>query len=288
MTVTATQHRGQVRRSGARRGRAYLRSFIGVLITVSFLFPILVAVSASFQTNAELFSTRPNLLPATPTLENYQTALSTQAGPLLTSLQLGLYAALVCLTIAVPAAYALALFRWRGTGAVVLVLLITQMVPTVVMATPLFLLFNDLGLLNSLVGLVIADSALGVPFAVIVLRAFMGGIPVELREAALIDGAGDFRILWSVYMPVARTGIIAVGIFVFLFAWGDFIFGVTLNPGGQVRPLTVSIYQFFQAYRVDWAGVMATAVLATLPGVVLLIAAQRYIAAGLSSGSVKE
>lgn len=287
MTVTATQHRGQVRRSGAWRGWVWLRSFIGVLITVSFLFPILVAVSASLQTNAELFSTRPNLLPAAPTLENFQIALLTQSGPLLTSLQVGLYGAVVCLIVAIPAAYALAMFRWRWTGAVILVLLITQMVPSVVMATPLFLVFNQLGLLNSLAGLVIADSALGLPFAVIVLRAFMGEVPRELREAAQLDGAGDFRTLWSVYLPVARTGIIAVGIFVFLFAWGDFIFAVSLNPGGGVTPLTVSIYQFFQSYQVDWAAVMATAVLATLPGVILMLAAQRYIAAGLSSGSVK-
>jgi multiple sugar transport system permease protein len=270
-----------------RSWKEYAKLAGGLAITLVYLSPFLVAISASLQTEAQLVAARPRFIPPTPMLDNYVTAFQTQLGPMLTSLRIGLLSALLCLSIAVPAAYALALFRWWWTGAVILVLLILQMTPGVTIVTPIFLLFNQLGLLNTLTGLVLANATGGVPFAILVLRAFMGTVPHDLREAALVDGASDFRILRSIYVPVARTGVIAVGIFTFLFAWADFLLALALNPSGEIVPLTIAIYDYFDVYTVDWPGVMATAVIATLPGLILLVAAQRYIAAGLSAGSVK-
>jgi multiple sugar transport system permease protein len=261
---------------------------VALLITVTFLFPLLWAFSASFQTTRQLYDLRPHVFPPTPTLVNYRAAVASQLAPLGTSVLVGVLATIACLLIAVPAAYALSTFRWRWAGLLVLALLVAQMVPAVMVTTPLYLFFNHLGLLNSVTGLVIADSAAGVPFAILVLRAFLADIPIEMREAALVDGASEVRTLLLVILPVARTGVIAVAVFCFLFAWGDFLNAVTLNTNGTLKPLSLSLYNFFGTYRVDWGAVMATAVLALLPGALLLVGAQKYIAAGLTAGGVKE
>ena len=263
------------------------KSVLALAITLTFLFPLLWAFSASFQTTRELYEPSPSLLPPHPTLENYARAFQDQIGPLSTSLVVAVLSTVLCLLIAVPAAYALSSFGWRWTGLVILALLVTQMVPSVMVTTPLYLLFSKLGLLNSITGLVLADSAAGVPFAILVLRAFIADIPGELREAALIDGAGEMRVLRSVILPVARSGVVAVSIFCFLFAWGDFLNALTLNTNDTVRPLSLSLYQYFGQYLVDWGAVMATAMIAVAPGAVLLLVTQRYIAAGLTAGSVK-
>lgn len=266
---------------------AYGKTVIGLVITLIILFPILWIISASFQTTRELFDITPHLLPPTPTLANYREAIHSQLGPLETSVIVASLTAVVSLVVAVPAAYALAAFSWRWTALIVFVVLVTQMIPSVMVATPLYLLFNKLHLLNTYYGLVLADSSMGIPFAVLLLRAFFGDIPPEMREAALVDGAGELRTLLFVILPVARTAIISAGVFCFLFAWGDFLYALTLNTNGTVTPLSLSIYGFFDFPIVNWGGLMAAAVMAIVPGAVLLVLAQRYIAAGLTAGAVK-
>jgi multiple sugar transport system permease protein len=196
--------------------------------------------------------------------------------------------ALLSVAIAVPAAYALAAFRLRITGLALFLLLVTQIVPTVMLATPLYLTFSHLGLLNSIPGLVIADSSAGVPFAILVLTAFLSDFPKELREAAFIDGAGEVRTLVSVVLPPSRTALISAGLFSFLFAWADFLWAVTLNTNGAVVPLTLSIYEFIGNHQVNWGAVMATGTIAIIPALILLVVAQRYVSAGLTSGAVKD
>jgi multiple sugar transport system permease protein len=266
---------------------AYGKTLLGLAITAVVLFPILWIISASFQTTRQLSDITPHVLPPTPTLVNYREVLQTQLGPLETSLIVATLTAALSLVIAVPAAYALAAFSWRWTALVVFVVLVTQMIPSVMIATPLYLLFNKLHLLNTYSGLVLADSSMGIPFAVLLLRAFFGDVPAELREASLVDGAGEFRTLLFVMLPLARTAIISAGVFCFLFAWGDFLYALTLNTNGTVTPLSLSIYGFFDFPIVNWGGLMAAAVLAIVPGAVLLVLAQRYIAAGLTAGAVK-
>jgi multiple sugar transport system permease protein len=161
------------------------------------------------------------------------------------------------------------------------------MIPNVMIATPLYLLFNKIGLLNSLPGLVLADCSLGVPFAVLVLRAYFADIPRELREAALMDGAGEWMVLIAITVPIARNAIISAGVFCFLFAWSDFLYALTLNTDGSFTPLSLAVFNFYQN-RIGWGGLMATATLAILPSALLLVLAQRYISAGLTAGAVKE
>jgi multiple sugar transport system permease protein len=263
------------------------KTAIAVVIAVGLLFPIIWTVFASFRTTSEFYAPVQTLLPQHWTLANYAQVVN-QLGPLTTSVVVALLAAVVAVVFAVPAAYALAAFEWRIKGLALFIILVTQIVPTVMLATPLYLTFSKMGLLNSIPGLVIADASAGLPFAILVLTAFMGDFPKELREAAFIDGAGEWRTLWSVVLPPSRAALISAALFSFLFAWGDFLWAVTLNTNGNVVPLTLSIFQFVGNHQANWGAIMATGVIAIIPGLILLVVAQRYVSAGLTAGAIKD
>ena len=191
------------------------------------------------------------------------------------------------LVIATPAAYALAKFKFRAIGVIMLALVISQMIPGIVIANALYTAYNDLGLLNTIPGLVLADSSTSIPFAILILRAFMVSLPTDLVEAARVDGAGQFRAFWSIVVPISKNSIITAGLFSFLFAWSDFLFALTLTTGSSIKPVTLGIYSYLGAQIQSWGPVMATAVLASIPAIILLIFAQRYIAAGALGGALK-
>ncbi|WP_158600651.1 carbohydrate ABC transporter permease [Tessaracoccus antarcticus] len=260
---------------------------VGIAILAVLLFPLAWVVLSSFQPTSDFYKPNPTLIPRTFTLENYAN-ISAQFGPLATSLLIAVLSAALSLVIGIPAAYALAVFRWRRIAVAMFLILITQVVPTVMIATPVFLIFSKIGLLNSIPGLVIANSSAGVPFTVLVLTPFIAGIPASLREAAYLDGAGEWRTLLSVIIPTTRSAIIAAGLFSFLFAWGDFLWAVTLNTNGTITPLSLSLFKFIAYDYVEWGGIMATATIALIPATILLIASQRYISLGLTAGAVKD
>jgi multiple sugar transport system permease protein len=226
-------------------------------------------------------------LPLHPSFHGYSVALSQQGRNLVTSLIVALGSVVFSLLVATPAAYALAHFKIRGATVVLFGILISQMVPGIVVANALYSAYNDLGLLNSIPGLILADSTAGIPFAILIVRAFMGNIPVSVIEAARVDGAGPVRAFRSIVLPMSRNALITAGLFTFLFTWGDFLFALTLTTTENVRPVTLGLFQYIGTYVNDWSSVMATAVLACIPAVVLLLVAQRYVAAGTTGGAVK-
>lgn len=264
------------------------RTAVGVVIVVVLLFPLYWMVNASFQPSGALLKASPDWFPWQGTLSGYREALSGETGHLVTSLIVALGAVVFSLLVAMPAAYALAQLRLRGRLPIVFVLLIVQMVPGIVMANALYTIFSKLGLVDNYLGLILADSTATVPFAILVLRAFMVGIPRELSEAARVDGAGYWRTFGSIIVPVSRNAMVTAGLFSFLFAWADFLFAVTLTTGSSIEPITVGIYRFVGNQTADWNGIMATAVLASVPAAVLLVIAQRYVVAGVTGGAIKE
>ncbi|MFG3658653.1 carbohydrate ABC transporter permease [Streptomyces sp. NPDC047706] len=267
------------------RLRSAWNTTAALLILALLLFPVYWMLNTALQPESSIAATR--WLPTSPSLENFDTALRTQGGSLLTSLAVALGAVLVCLALAAPAAYGLAQFGLRGGQGIVFTTLITQMVPGIVVANAMYSAYAELGLVNSYLGLVLADASLGLPFAIVLLRAFMVSIPTEVVEAAMVDGANRFTAFLRIVLPMSRNALITAGLFTFLFAWSDFIFALTLNTTDDVKPITLGIYQFVGAHVSDWGAVMATAVLSAVPAAVLLVVAQKYIAAGITGGSVK-
>ncbi|MDH2443801.1 carbohydrate ABC transporter permease [Amnibacterium sp. CER49] len=266
-------------------GRSLLMSALGVLFLALMIFPVYWMVNSSLQGAQGAASM--TWFPTSPTFDGYIAAFQQQSQNFLTSMIVSLGSVIVTLVFATPAAYGLARFRMRGTGAFLLVLLVTQMIPTIVIANALYTLFNDVGLLNSYLGLILADAAAQIPFSILLMRAFMESIPSSLVEAALVDGANNFRAFISIVVPISRNAIVTAALFTFLGAWGDFLIALTLTSTTAVRPITLGIYNYIGSNVTNWGPVMATAVLASLPAAVLLVIAQRYIAAGALGGAVK-
>ena len=269
----------------ARRARSTRDSVIGVILLVIMLFPVYWMVNLSVQSSGSNLAT--GLFPTEIHLDGYRAALADQSRNLATSMIVSISSVALTLAIAVPAAYALAQFRLRGLNVILLILAVTQMIPGIVVANSLYGAYNDLGLLNTIVGLVAADASHSIPFAILLIRTAMQGVPPAVLEAARLDGAGLFRTFRSIAVPLARNGIITASLFSFLFTWGDFLFALTLTTTDDLRPVTLGIYTYLGADQTDWSAVMATSVLASLPAIVLLLVAQRFIAAGASGGAVK-
>ena len=287
--------------SRLERSRALrlLCTLAATVALVAVLFPVYAIIVGSFESTETLFSGTFYWLPHAATLDNYRTVLGgasaatqetvsgSQTGNILTSLLVGLGTALLALVVAVPAAYALSKYRMRVTVVVVSALLVAQIVPSIVLATSLFIVFHWIHLVNSYPGLILADGTYAIPFAILVLRAFFFSLPNELIDAARVDGASEWKTFRLVVVPLARSAVITVAVFAFLAGWGDFIFALTMLNGAGIQPVTLGIYNYLGNYSTDWGAVMASAVIALVPAGILLVVAQRYIASGLTAGSVK-
>jgi multiple sugar transport system permease protein len=272
----------------SKRARTVLGTGTGVVIVAVMLFPLYWMLDASFLRPQDLVSPTPIWFPLHGTLAGYRNVLGSQGGHLLVSLVVSLGTVLVTLLIAAPAAYGMAKLRVPGRRLLLFALLVAQMIPGIVMANSFYIAANSLGLVNSPIALILADSTLAVPFATLILHSFLRGVPDELGEAAAIDGASRLRTFVSVILPVARNAVITAGLFSFLFAWADFLFAVTLTTQDNRAPVTVGIYRFIGANVTQWNSVMATGVIASIPAALLLIIAQRYVAAGIGSAATKD
>ena len=268
-----------------RSRRAALSTALGLLFLSIMLFPVYWMVNASLQPGVSTADLR--VLPLHPGLDGYREAFAGQGGNLVTSLVVSLGAVAVCLLVATPAAYALSLHRVRRSGIVLFILLLSQMIPGIIIVNALYSAYNTLGILNTVPGLILADSALGIPFSILIIRAFMSAIPVSILEAARVDGAGCLRTFFSIVLPLSRNAIVTAALFSFLFAWSDFLFALTLDSNSAARPVTLGIYQYIGGFVADWGSVMATATMASLPAAILLVVAQKYVAAGATGGAVK-
>ncbi|MFG3349974.1 carbohydrate ABC transporter permease [Streptomyces sp. NPDC048018] len=259
-----------------RRSRGLTSTLLAIVLLALMLAPVQWMVSTSLQP-----ANGPRQgawFPTDPDAGGYATALREQGGHLGTSLIVALGAALLSLALAAPAAHALALRPLRGAGPVLFGVLLLQAVPGITVANALHSAYADAGLLDSHLGLVLADSTAGVPFAILVLRSAMRSIPPEIVEAARLDGSGALRLFRSVVLPLSRNALVTAGVFAFLFAWGDTLFALALTTSDTVRPVTLGVYDYLGAHSTRWDATMATAVLASLPAAVLVVVAQRHIA----------
>ncbi|MFF4622841.1 carbohydrate ABC transporter permease [Nonomuraea jabiensis] len=265
-----------------------LKSAIGLVLTAVMLFPVYWMINVSFTRDTDMRKSPPDFFPINGTLDGYRVVLDQQLPYLGVSLVVGLGTVALTLLIAAPAAYSLAKLRPRGGGVLTFALLVAQMIPGIIMAMGFYAIFLSTGVLNTVPGLIVADSTLAVPFAVLILTTFMSGIPEELLQAARTDGAGVVRTFVSIVLPVSRNSLITVSLFAFLWAWSDFIFASTLDQGGDHQPITLGIYHYIGNNNQEWNAIMATAVIASVPATILLVVAQRYVAAGVTAGAVKD
>ena len=196
-------------------------------------------------------------------------------------------ATLLVLLVALPAAYYTARIRFRGRKLFLLLVLVTQMFQPTALRVGLYREFDRLGMLDNVWSLVIANAAFNLAFAVWILSAYIGSIPAELEEAAMIDGTSRVGALFRVTLPLALPGVVTTVIFTFIAAWNEFIMGLTLINTDTKQPLTVGINNMIGAYSVQWNYVFAASIAAIIPVVILFAFIERHVVSGLTAGSVK-
>ncbi|WP_405718042.1 carbohydrate ABC transporter permease [Streptomyces sp. NBC_01537] len=268
--------------------RSWWKTLFGVLVTAVMLFPVYWMVNVSFTRDQDTRKSPPDWFPLHGTTEGYRAVLHDQLPYLGTSLVIALGTVVLTVALAAPAGYALAKLRPYGGGLLSFLLLAAQMIPGIIMAMGFYAIYLSLGVLQTVPGLILADSTLAVPFAVLIFTAFMSGIPGELLQAATMDGAGHLRTFRSIVLPMSRNSIVTVSLFAFLWSWSDFVFASTLDGGGAHQPITLGIYHYIGNNNQQWNAIMATAVIASLPAALILVLAQRYVAAGVTTGAVKD
>jgi multiple sugar transport system permease protein len=267
--------------------RTWWKTAIGVTLTAVMLFPVYWMINVSLTQRDAIRAG--DFYPKSFTLDHYRVALHQQLPFLGTSLVISIATVILTLLIAAPAGYALSRLYVPGRGTLNFLLIVAQMIPAVVMSIGLYQIYSNLGTLDTLPGLIIADSTIAVPFAVLLYSAFMAGIPRELIQAAQVDGASHWRTFRSIALPISRNASVTAALFTFLWAWSDFLFASTLNrDGGNLRPITLGIYDYIGSQNQEWGPLMATAVIASIPTAILLVFAQRYVAAGAIAGAVKD
>jgi ABC-type glycerol-3-phosphate transport system permease component len=222
------------------------------------------------------------------TLQNYARLFAGGFGRFLVN------SVLICVTatalstfVSVNAAYVFSRFRFRGKALLFGCILFGQIFPWIVLVNPLFILLTRLGLANSYPGMIFCYTAISIPFSVYMLAGYLATVPRELDEAALIDGASRYQVVWRIVFPVLMPGIVSTATYAFMLGWTEYLFALALLTKSELQTLPIGLYQLFGDDRADWGAVMAASVVATIPTLLLFLPLQSRLSAGLTAGVVK-
>ncbi len=253
------------------------------------VFPLYWMLVSALTRPDKQFSDSPQVLPDLSQLGAFGTALASGDVPrwLLNSLLISVGTMGLSIVLAVPLAYALSRFSFRGKVLVGLVLLLTQMLPEALLVVPLFATFRDLNLLNSLFGLILANSAFVMPICALILKGAIDAVPMEIEEAAQVDGCRPLSILTRVTLPLIVPSLSAAAVIAFFHAWNEYVFAVTFVFDANMRPASVGLAGYIGELGTPMSTVMAVAFMYTLPAVVFYLFAQKYVVSGMTAGAVK-
>lgn len=269
--------------------RRILTTDLPVLVIVLFaMAPFAWMVLTSLTPTETLNATGVSVSPAGWSLDNYVRLLRQTSflGNMLDSLIIACGTVVLGLAVAVTAAYAFSRFRFAGRKLLMLQFLLINMFPIVLLILPLFVLMRKAGILDTHFGLILANATVAIPFAVWMLTSYIGAIPKSLDEAAMIDGCSRLTALRRVVLPLTMPGIISTGIYIFITAWNEYLYALTLG-GKNVRPVTVAIQTLIGEYQIEWGLLAAGAVVGAMPATLLFLLVQRSLIGGLTQGAVK-
>ena len=265
--------------------------YLALLAYMVFLgFPLLWLILVAFKTPQELNSPNPTFLPQQFNFDNFTAAIAkadlfTAAG---NSLIVAVATTVVVTLMALPAAYALARFKTRLRGIATGWILLSQVFPFILIIIPLFIVLRNIGLLDSLFGLIVIYSVWSLPFALWMLQGYIGGIPPELEEAGAMDGASRPTILRAIVLPLLMPGLVATSLFTFISSWNEFFFALVLIQSPELQTLPLTLARFVGAEgQVQLGQLAAGSLLATIPSLVFFAVIQKRLTSGLLSGAVK-
>jgi ABC-type glycerol-3-phosphate transport system permease component len=278
---------GRVNGSAGAIARAVVVRLVLFIAFVFFVFPVAYAVLTAFQPADVALNPTPTYV-FVPTLDAFANLFETYAfGPIvINSLGSSLGASALAVLIGVPAGYAMSRRSFTGRRKLAFWLLCARSLPAVGLGIPAYALFNQIDLTDTLLALILVYLPYNVALTTIMMRVYFDGIPKEIDEAAAVDGAGRWRILISVVLPVARPGVASVAIMCFLFSWNNFFFPLVLT-GSRAATIPLALQQFLGSYTLQWNEVMAGVTLLSLPLILLALVFGRYMIGGLAAGSVK-
>jgi multiple sugar transport system permease protein len=260
-----------------------------LMLLLAVVFPFYWMIKTSMEAGASLFSYPPRFLPNSLALEGYRTVVrETQLGLWLwNSFVVATGSTLLALAAGISGAYGLSRFRYRGKSTLALVILTTQMMPPLVLIIPIYTIFIQLGLTDSLFGLMLGNFSFSLPVVIWMMKSIFDSIPFEIEEAARVDGASWPFILLRVTLPLSLPGLVAVGIFTFLSGWDEFLFARTIVTAAEKWVGSVGLASFIGMNVTPWDQILAAATIFTLPPIILFILVQKHFIAGLGAGAVK-
>jgi multiple sugar transport system permease protein len=290
--VTRSTFRRTVRQPGrTRTQRPWLLSLAGAVVALVFLAPYLVMLIGSFKSRPEILGVPPTYLPEEWHPGNYLSMWSTPETPLpynlVSTLVISFCATGLVLLVALPAAYYTARFRFPGRLAFLLLVLVTQMLQPTVLAAGLFREFVVIGIDDTWAAMILVNSAFNLSFAVWIMHSFFAGVPLEIEEAATLDGATRLQTLRRVTLPLVWPGIVTAVIFTFVACWNEFAASLVILTTDANQPLSVALTKFVGQYDSAWQYVFGVSIVAIVPVVVLFALIEKRLVAGLTAGGVK-
>lgn len=252
-------------------------------------FPFFWMASTSVKPPLDVFAEPPSVIPRSPTLENFW-RLFTETNFLIyfrNSLKVAGLAVLLTTVVGAAGAYSLTRYRYPGREQIAGAILCTYMFAPIMVVIPFFILVKRVGIENTHFALILAFTSFCLPFTLWILRAFFETIPIELEEAAMVDGADRFRAVLYVVLPLALPGVIATSIFTFILAWNDYIFTRILISADELKTLPVGVQDLFHSALIDWGLIMAAGMMITIPAMIFFLAVQRYLVRGWGTGAIK-
>jgi multiple sugar transport system permease protein len=263
---------------------------LGVTVAIFVaIFPIYWMLVTAMQSGADLFKLPPNFLPDSDEFRVFERVFTERPVGrwILNSFIVGVGASALSLLLSITTAYALSRFRFPGKSFFGFLLIFTQMVPTVLLMVPLFITFRNIGILNTLTGLVLVNTAFVTPITIWILKGYYDSIPVELEEAALLDGCSRFGALVRIVIPIARPAIAACLMIAFFEAWNEFAFAVTFVQDQDLWVTSVGLASWIGWLTVSTDVMMAGAIVFSLPSLLFFLFLQRYLVSGLAAGAVR-
>ena len=286
-----------------RRGERKKRIFVNiaaVFLMIYIILPFIWLFISSISPKVELIATPPHWIPENPSFNNYLKLLGLQEASLSTgeippfntamrnSIVVALSSTGLSVLIGIFAAYAFARLEFRGKNAMLISVIAMRMLPEIALVLPLYMIMQKMNMSDSKVFLTLVYMSFVLPFVIWILRSYFESIPVTLEEAALIDGANRWTIIWKIVFPLALPGIITTCIFCLLTCWDEFLFSLIFTTSYNAKTVTVAISEFTTRHMIDYGLMMAGGMLASLPPILFALVLQKYVVNGLTEGSVKE
>jgi multiple sugar transport system permease protein len=293
-TQAAVRHPARRRRYTTDQvslGSLVLRCVAGLVVALVFVAPYVVMFFGSVKTKPEIRSVDPTYFPTQWRWENFVTMWSTPETPLpqnlLSTVIIAVSATLLVLVAALPAAYYTARFRFPGRMVFLFLVIVVQMLQPAVLTSGLFRQFVTIGLQDTLLAMILINAAFNLAFAVWIMHSFFAGVPKEIDEAAQIDGAGIFTVLFKINLPLVWPGIVTAIVFTFVSCWNEFAASLVILSSAENQPLSVALTKFVGQYETSWQYVFGVSIVAIIPVVILFMLIEKRLVGGLTAGSVK-